>query len=129
MKRWEESDSKKKDAWIKTLDKLKEKLERPQPPVKKVSKYRLYQCKWQLGDVFAYRFTSDYSREKGFEGKYAIFRKVSEDSWWPGHICPVVHFYKWIGKTPLPIAALLDLELLPAGSSPHMFKNYGNKKM
>lgn len=129
LKRWEESDPKKKDAWIKTLDKLKEKLERPQPPVKKVSKYRLYQCKWQLGDVFAYRFTSDYSREKGFEGKYAIFRKVSEDSWWPGHICPVVQFYKWIGNVPLSIEKLPELELLPAFYSPEVFKNHKDKKL
>ena len=77
------------------------------------SKYRLYQCKWQLGDVFAYRFTSDYSAEEGYFGKYVVFRKVSEDIWWPGHIVPVVQIYKRI----FDIVPLLDeingIELLP----------------
>ena len=83
--------------------------------MKKVTKYRFYRCRWHLGDVFAYRFTSDYSKEKGFEGKYVIFRKVSEDTWWPGHIIPVVQIYKWIGEDVPPISRLSEFDLLPAG--------------
>lgn len=90
LERWEESGQKKLSAWKKTLETLKENLETSQPPAKKVSKYRLYQCKWNLGDVFAYCLTGDYSKEKGFGGKYVVFRKVSEDTWWPGHIVPVM---------------------------------------
>ena len=44
--------------------KLRTKLLSPQPPEKKVSKYRLYKCTWQVGDVYAYRLESEYSREK-----------------------------------------------------------------
>ena len=80
------------------LKELQEKLNKPQPPEKKVYRYRLYQDKWALGDVFAYRFTSEYSKEQGFYGQYVIFRKVSESYWYPGHIVPVVEFYCWIGK-------------------------------
>lgn len=87
---WEEAGQKKLSAWKRTLETLKSKLESPQPPIKKVSKYRLYQCKWKLGDVFAYRFTSDYSKEMGVAGEYVVFRKVTEATWWPGHIVPVV---------------------------------------
>lgn len=93
--RWKESGEKQLNAWRNTLDKLKEKLLSPQPFEKKVSQYRIYQCKWNLGDVFAYRFSSEYSREKEFYGRYVILRKVSEDTWHPGHIVPVVQVYMW----------------------------------
>ena len=48
LQRWKESDERQLTSWIKTLDTLKEKLESPQPPEKKVYKYRLYRCKWHL---------------------------------------------------------------------------------
>ena len=129
LERWQESGDKQLNAWKKTREALKEKLESPQPPVKKVSKYRLYRCKWNLGDVFAYHFTGDYSKEKGFGGKYAVFRKVSEDTWWPGHIVPVVQAYKWIGDDIPTIDKLSDFELLPAFFVPNAFKKFPNKKI
>lgn len=127
LERWKESGEKQLNAWKKTLETLKEKLESPQPPAKKVSKYRLYQCKWKLGDIFAYRFTSSYSKEKGFEGKYVVFRKVSEDVWWPGHIIPVVQVYKWIGDDVPSIDKLSNFDLLPAFYSPSVFNKFPNK--
>lgn len=96
LERWREAGEKKLNAWMKTLAELKEKLNSPMPEEKKVSKYRIYKCAWKLEDVFAYQFTSDYSREKGFYGNYVVFRKVSEASYWPGHVIPVVQVYKWI---------------------------------
>ena len=127
LERWKESGEKQLNAWKKTLETLKEKLESPQPPAKKVSKYRLYQCKWKLGDIFAYRFTSSYSKEKGFEGKYVVFRKVSEDVWWPGHIIPVVQVYKWIGDDVPSIDKLSNFDLLSAFYSPSVFNKFPNK--
>ncbi len=127
LERWKESGQKQLNAWKKTLKTLKEKLESPQPPPKKVSHYRLYRCKWNLGDVFAYHFTSSYSKEKGFEGKYVVFRKVSEDTWWPGHIIPVVQVYKWIGDDIPSVDRLSDFDLLPAFFFPATFKKFPNK--
>ena len=98
LERWREAGEKKLRAWQNTLDKLRQKLQTEPPPPKKVSKYRFYFCKWQLGDVYAYRFSSEFSRVKGFFGQYIAFRKVSEASWWPGHIIPVVEVYNWIGS-------------------------------
>ena len=72
--RWRESEQQKQAAWKMTLETLKRKLESPQPPIKKISKYRFCHCKWDMGDVFAYRFTSNYSKEKCLDGKYVIFR-------------------------------------------------------
>ena len=68
LQRWKESGERQLTSWIKTLDTLKEKLESPQPPEKKVYKYRLYRCKWHLGDVYAYRFSLDLSPEESPDG-------------------------------------------------------------
>lgn len=129
LERWKEFGQKQLLAWKKTLETLKEKLESPQPTAKKVSKYRLYQCKWKLGDVFAYCFSSEYSKEKGFYGQYVVFRKVSEDTWYPGHIIPVVQVYKWIGHTIPAIEQLSDFGLLPAFCSPSVFLKFPNKRL
>lgn len=127
LERWKGFGQKKLSAWEKTLETLKKKLESPQPPIKKVSKYRFYRCKWNMGDVFAYRFTGNYSLEKGFKGKYVIFRKVSEDTWWPGHIIPVVQVYKWLGDDIPSINRLSDFDLLPACYNSSEFKKNPNK--
>jgi len=74
------------------LQKLKEKLLSPQPPEKKVYKYRLYKCEWKIGDVFAYRFESEIAKEKGYFGKYLLIQKVDEGIWHPGHVVPIVYF-------------------------------------
>lgn len=97
IERWRDSGEEKMNKWLQALRNLEKKLNEPLPKEKKVYKYRFYQCQWKLGDVYAYRFSSDYSKEKNFYGKYVVFRKVSEDTWWPGHIIPIVQVYKWIG--------------------------------
>ncbi len=74
------------------LTKLREKLLSPQPPEKKVYKYRIYKCEWKIGDVYAYRFESEIAKEKGYYGKYLLIQKVDEGSWYPGHIVPIVYF-------------------------------------
>lgn len=112
LERWKESGEKKLKAWMETLDKLREKLNSEPPPPKKVSKYRLYNCKWNLGDVFAYKFQSDYSKQKGFYGKYVVLRKVSEASLWPGHIIPVIKVYKCMFEEIPSIDKIKDYDIL-----------------
>ena len=129
IQRWQESGQKQINSWRRTLNILKEKLESPQPAEKKVAKYRLYQCKWQLGDVFAYQFSSHYSKDKGFYGKYTVFRKISEDTWWPGHIVPVVQVYNWIDSCLPSIDTLSSLDLLPAFCPPSILFKFPNKKI
>lgn len=92
LERWEVEGKqllKKRQA---VLQKLKEKLLSPQPPEKKVYKYRLYKCEWKIGDVFAYRFESEIAKEKGYFGKYLLIQKVDEGIWHPGHVVPIVYF-------------------------------------
>ena len=112
LARWEDDGGKYVEAWMRTLEKLRTKLLSPQPPEKKVSKYRLYKCTWQVGDVYAYRLESEYSKEKGLYGKYIIFQKVGETDCWPGHIIPIVVVYRWIGAEIPRMEELRKLEFL-----------------
>ena len=93
-----------------TLVKLKEKLLSPEPSEKKVRKYSYFRCPWKLGDVFAYQFHSEDSEKYGVKGQYVIFRKITEDLCWPGHIVPAVHLYQWIGKE---LPTLEEIRQLP----------------
>ncbi|MBU1094386.1 MAG: hypothetical protein KKH01_07990 [Firmicutes bacterium] len=112
LKRWQE-DGKLLKQRIIVLDELKQQLTSPQPPEKKVSQYRLFNCEWKIGDVYAYKFESDISKERGFFNKYIVFQKVRNGIWWPGHTEPVVRVYKWIGEEMPETKAILDLEVLP----------------
>lgn len=128
LDRWRESGENQLRAWKNTREKLKDKLLSPQPAEKKVSRYRLYKCKWKLGDVFAYRFTSEYSKEKGVFEQYIILRKVTEDTWWPGHIVPSVHIYQWIGKDIPLLNDISNLDLLPQKFWPIAYINNPDKE-
>ena len=128
LKRWQESGQEKFDAWKNTLNNLKKKLLSTPPKEKKVSKYRLYQCKWKLGDIFAYQFNSDYSKKNGFWKKYIIIRKISEDICWPGHIVPVVQVYKWIGDDIPTLDTLRNIDLLEQGFFPSALKKHPELK-
>lgn len=89
LKVWEENPKylkKRKEV----LQKLKEKLESPQPPEKQIKPVRLYKCEWKMKDAYAYKMESDLAKEKGLYGKYIIFIKVGERIWYPGHIIPIV---------------------------------------
>lgn len=129
LKRWKEAGEKQYNARIKVLEDLKTELLSPMPPEKNVSQYRLYKCQWKIGDVFAYKFESDYSKEKGFYGKYILFRKVDEDTWWPGHVVPVVHVYKWIGNDVPNISIIKKLPCLPQFYKPIAYKNIQSDKI
>ena len=70
-----ENFSKKKAVVFK---KLKEKLETPQPPIRRIRVERPYHCEWKIGDTFAYKFESNESKEFGLYGRSLILIKVAE---------------------------------------------------
>jgi len=125
---WKEAGENQLKEWQDTLKKLKNKLLSPPPPIRKVSAYRLYKCKWSFGDVFAYRLCGEYSKEKGFYGQYIVFRKVTENIMWPGHIVPTVHIYNWIGTEIPSLEQIEKMELLPSKFWPIAFVKYPNMK-
>lgn len=73
----------------KVLDDLRAKLLSPQPPVRKPRKRRLYQCKWQIGDVFAFQMEGEEAKKRNLYGRFFLIQKVSEGTWYPGHIIPI----------------------------------------
>ena len=91
LKRWEQEVSEKVyEQRKKEIEKLREKLNTPQPEEKRIPKHRLYKCDWKNGDVFAYKLESEYAKEKGLNNKYLIIQKVDEREWYLGDIIPIV---------------------------------------
>lgn len=110
------------DVWIGTkelnkrkivLENLRNQLSLPVPPAKRIPQYRLFKCNWIIGDTYAYKLTSNLSKEKGLYGRYVVFRKITEDNWWPGHVVPIVHFFRWIGNSVPDLCEVVNLGLLP----------------
>ena len=54
--------------------------------------------------------------------KYIVFRKVSEDTCWPGHIVPVIQVYNWIGEDIPKIEEIKSKKLLTLNFMPETLK-------
>jgi len=75
---WLDTPSKGK-GWLKTLDKLREKLNTPMPKRKNVRKPNLsFANPWGLYDVYAYQFHGELSEKRGVAGKYMVLQKIGE---------------------------------------------------
>lgn len=122
QKRWAEEEPKQAAKRTQILLDLREKLLSEMPPEKKISQYRLYRCEWEIGDVFAYQFKSDYAREVGVYDKYLYFVKIDESTWWPGHTIPVVHFYQEISINLLSADDLREKAYLPQSGYPELYE-------
>lgn len=90
IERWKTQNPKEAKKREEVLFNLQQKLLAPQPEEKKIRKYRIYQCEWKIGDVYAYPLKSDFAKEKGFYGRYFLLHKIDETTIWPGHVVPVV---------------------------------------
>ena len=112
----------------KVLMKLKQKLNSPPPPEKEIVQHRLYKCDWKIGDVFAYQFNSEYAKDNDFYHKYVYFVKVAEDTWYPGHIVPVVYFYKKVDDVLSDINSLDNIDFIPQFFKPIAYKNNPSMK-
>ena len=126
---WQEENPKLAATREKVLRELQQKLNSPQPPEKKISQHRLYKCEWKIGDVFAYQFNSEYSKDNDFYQKYVYFVKVSEGIWYPGHIVPVVYFYKKVDNVLSDISSLSNVDFIPQFYRPIAYKNNPDMKI
>lgn len=88
---WEGFPKKQLEKRKAVLDRLLQKLNSPQPPKKKVSQYRLYQCPWKNGDVYALPLESTQAETLGLSGCYMLLEKVGEMEYHPGHRIPVMY--------------------------------------
>ena len=120
LKRWED-DSKEMRTRAEVLGKLKEKLLSPQPEKKKVSVRKNYRCQWQVGDVYAYQLSGDYSKENGVLNKYLFFVKIGEDICYPEHIVPVVYFYRGVSDKILTLEEFQEKEYITQFYNPVVY--------
>ncbi|MDE6591489.1 MAG: DUF4259 domain-containing protein [Oscillospiraceae bacterium] len=68
LERWSKKERPKREQ---VIFELKEKLNSPQPPRKKISVSRPFKCKWNVNDVFYYKLGSEYA-DTPYEGKYIL---------------------------------------------------------
>lgn len=100
------------------LEKLAEKLNTPQPPEKKVSQYRLYQCPWKVGDVFALPLESEQAKALGLEGGWLLLEKAGERIWHPGHHVPEMYAKLFVGAIfPATLDEYSELEYIKRSST------------
>ena len=78
---WYEQSNKLGEARKKVFEDLKNQLNSPQPPEKKIRKKTYYICPWKVGDVFAYKIESELAKENGLFGKYIIIQKCGDSFW------------------------------------------------
>lgn len=88
---WKEAPKKIVSKRRQTLEKLLEKLNTPQPPERRVSQYKLYQCPWNIGDVFALSVDRAFDPTCGSNEKKLLIEIIDFTEWHPGHRIPVVY--------------------------------------
>ena len=82
---WLDTPSKGK-GWLKTLDKLREKLNSPMPKRKNVRRPEpVNNNLWEINDIYAYQFHEKWSEECGLSGKYIAIQKIGEGIPWFEH--------------------------------------------
>jgi hypothetical protein len=110
---WMES-SNKETNWMKTLQKLKIRLESPIPPEKKIKKpIEFIRNPWNIGDVYVYQFHSEESKKFGLFGKYIALQKIADEKWCDGWILSRVQIYDKVFIELPSLYALEDVRLLP----------------
>lgn len=115
---WEWDKASDQANWIKTINTLANKLQSPQPPRKKIQGFRSFICPWAMGDVFAYRLSSAYSKEMGMCGKYIAFRKISELKVYPMHINAIIHVFLNVWDKLPTLEEVRAVPLLPSFTRP-----------
>lgn len=96
---WKETSSEKEAEKRKNvLVKLEKKLKTPQPPKKKIVKREPYICKWERGDVFAYKMDQKYMEGTEYYNKYLILIMWDKNKDINGNIIPIVYIVDKIYK-------------------------------
>ena len=91
IKIWEEDSPKYAKIRARVYVEVKEKLLSPQPPKKEMKQYKLYQCDWKLGDVFAYKMVGEAAQKSGMLNRYLLVQMIDIGTWYPGHTTPIVY--------------------------------------
>ena len=110
-------DGKKQLSWAKTLQNLSDKLNRPMPKRKKITKPKpLNLDPWNLNDVYAYQFHSEETKTNGLYGKYVLIQKIGVGKAVGNKTSPPamrVHIFDCVFDEIPPIEVIDTLRLLP----------------
>lgn len=102
------------------LKKAISKICLPQKPPKKFGKRQQYICPWEIGDVYAYKFTDIYSHKMA----YSYFVKVDNKLWWPKHIIPVICFFNIVTTELLDLSSVIKNTYMIQVSPPQAYINH-----
>lgn len=105
--------------WKKILQKLKDKLESPMPPEKRIPKPITFKTNpWDIGDVYAYRFHSKEATERGLSGKYILIQKLADIEYYENTIYSVIQVFNRVFDSIPNLAMIKDIRPLPLIDSP-----------
>lgn len=117
LERWkDEAEEREYKKRKETLEKLKERLESPQPDEKIIKARKPYVTNLEIGDVYAYKLTQEASKGTEYEGKYVVFQMVEKytdeniDTY--GDILPLVIFFDKIFNEPPKLEELKEIEYI-----------------
>jgi len=113
MALWEESKTD-STGWKKTLNKLHEKLITEQPKEKKIRKpIVINKNLWNVGDIYAYQFNSEESKEFNAYGKYILLQKIGEGKHLLEEVLMRIHVYNNLFDNIPAIEDISGIRLLP----------------
>ncbi len=114
---WAESKNK-GYGWLKTLEKLKIKLQSPMPLRKKINREAPFQTNpWCIGDIYAYRFSDSKS---DLCGKYIVMQKLSDEDWFEDKMISRIQIYNKIFENIPTLNDLDGVKILPL-DDPNLF--------
>lgn len=114
-------------GWKKTLVKLKEKLNSPMPKRKKLRKPIEFRTNiWEIGDVYAHRFTKYVWDTKPEQlellGKYIVMQKIGNSEDCCGQLCSRIRFFDCVFDELPTLEDIKGVRILPVTPGP--LKNY-----
>ena len=132
MELWEDS-ANKGAGWKKTLVKLKEKLNSTMPDKNTIKKPVQFDTNpWNIGDVYAFHFTSNCSMKTEFYDKYILVQKIGESHIGKNVIVSHIQIFNKLFCT-LPymqeIEALTPLPLYPRNEGSDIFKKVDDLRL
>ncbi len=112
---WEDSKTK-GTGWIKTMEKLRERLHTPQPKKTRINRAQVLTNPWDIGDVYAYCFHLEQSKDIGLYQKYILMQKIG-DSKHMGVVYSHIRVFDRIFDEIPTVEALSNVRILPLDSA------------
>lgn len=109
-----EESKKASEKWKSTLECLKENLNQAMPQRKKFRKPVEYvRNPWNVGDVYAYQFHTEYAKERNMEGKIIIMQKIGDIVLYGDEIYSIVQVFDCVYDIVPSIEEAISPRILP----------------